>query len=160
MSHTDNMKTETQDEIHQIACTRPTIVDEVSTLLDMTASSIRDQIDELSHDFKTEDIVEITMDLHRPFEIFYFNNRRIMLRRVSQEDVDHIVTQLNFGSDNRASIEHSLHRISWIRNRYGKIVGLTLRVGRAVLGISSRLCDIVSNRDSSSILLLGALVEL
>jgi stage III sporulation protein SpoIIIAA len=40
----------------------------------------------------------------------------------------------NFGEDNRAGIERTLHRISCIRNREGRIVGLTCRVGRAVLG--------------------------
>lgn len=36
-----------------------------------------------------------------------------------------------FGGDNRAGIEGTLHRISAIRNRKGKVIGLTCRVGRA-----------------------------
>jgi stage III sporulation protein SpoIIIAA len=39
-----------------------------------------------------------------------------------------------FGGDNRAGIEGTLHRISAIRSRKGDIVGLTCRVGRAVTG--------------------------
>ena len=39
-----------------------------------------------------------------------------------------------FGGDNRAGIEGTLHRISAIRSRKGAIVGLTCRVGRAVTG--------------------------
>lgn len=36
----------------------------------------------------------------------------------------------DFGGDNRAGLEATLHRISCIRNRAGSIVGLTCRVGR------------------------------
>ena len=38
----------------------------------------------------------------------------------------------DFGGDNRAGIERTLHRISAIRNRADRVVGLTCRVGRSV----------------------------
>ena len=41
-----------------------------------------------------------------------------------------------FGGDNRAGIQGTLHRISALRNRKGTVVGLTCRVGRAVTGAS------------------------
>src|SRR5690606_10461606 len=50
-------------------------------------------------------------------------------------------------------IEGTLHRISAIRNRKGDIVGLTLRVGRAVFGTIDLMQDLVEN--GRSILLLG-----
>jgi stage III sporulation protein SpoIIIAA len=40
----------------------------------------------------------------------------------------------SFGGDNRAGIDATLHRISCLRNRAGRIVGLTCRVGRAIHG--------------------------
>jgi len=40
-----------------------------------------------------------------------------------------------FGGDNRAGIDKTLHRISCIRNRAGRVVGLTCRVGRAIAGM-------------------------
>lgn len=40
----------------------------------------------------------------------------------------------SFGGDNRAGVDRTLHRISAIRNRAGKVVGLTCRVGRAIAG--------------------------
>jgi hypothetical protein len=43
----------------------------------------------------------------------------------------------DFGTDNRAGLERTLHRISCIRNRAGRIVGLTCRVGRVRLLCSS-----------------------
>ena len=58
-----------------------------------------------------------------------------------------------FGADNRAGIEQTLHRISAIRNRTGKIVGLTCRVGRAVYGTIDILLDVL--RSGQSICLLG-----
>lgn len=48
-----------------------------------------------------------------------------------------------FGGDNRAGVPQTLHRISAIRNRKGKIVGLTCRVGRAVLGHVDMIRDIL-----------------
>ena len=54
---------------------------------------------------------------------------------VSEQDIDYVASHVgSFGDDNRAGIERTLHRISAIRNRQGRIVGLTCRVGRAVYG--------------------------
>jgi stage III sporulation protein SpoIIIAA len=51
---------------------------------------------------------------------------------VTEEDLQFVIDHIgDFGDDNRAGIERTLHRISCIRNRRGKIVGLTCRVGRA-----------------------------
>ena len=50
-------------------------------------------------------------------------------------------------------IERSLHRISAIRNRRGKIVGLTARVGRAVYGTSDIIADLIET--GQSVLLVG-----
>ncbi|MGH7756345.1 MAG: R3H domain-containing nucleic acid-binding protein [Vulcanimicrobiaceae bacterium] len=73
---------------------------------------------------------------------------------VTFEDLAHVVSRLSeFGGDNRAGIAHTLHRISAIRNRAGKIVGLTARIGRAVYGTIDIILDIV--RSGKSICLLG-----
>ncbi len=54
---------------------------------------------------------------------------------------------------NRAGIERTLHRISAIRNRQGRIVGLTCRIGRAVYGTIDIIQDVVES--GKSILMLG-----
>jgi stage III sporulation protein SpoIIIAA len=65
-----------------------------------------------------------------------------------------VVTHIGeFGEDNRAGIERTLHRISCIRNRRGRIVGLTCRVGRAIFGTIRTIEDII--RTEQSVLLLG-----
>ena len=49
----------------------------------------------------------------------------------------------DFGSDNRAGVQGTLHRISAMRSRKGTIVGLTCRVGRAVTGHVDMIRDIL-----------------
>jgi stage III sporulation protein SpoIIIAA len=99
--------------------------------------------------------VEVVLDLGRPPEA-RFPDDFVYLSdsAVSQEDIAHVSSRLSpFGSDNRAGIEQTLHRISAIRNRTGKIVGLTCRVGRAVYGTIDIVLDVV--RSGKSICLLG-----
>ena len=59
----------------------------------------------------------------------------------------------DFGDDNRAGIDGTLHRISCIRNRDREIVGLTCRVGRAVQGCACLAADYV--QAGKSVLILG-----
>ncbi|PNX92039.1 F-box protein [Trifolium pratense] len=59
----------------------------------------------------------------------------------------------DFGKDNRAGIEGTLHRISAIRSRNGGIVGLTCRIGRAVTGHIDMVYDLLQY--GKSILFLG-----
>ncbi len=102
-----------------------------------------------------EDLLEIVLDLGRPAEARYAD-REITLGddEVTQEDIDYVVARIgDFGEDNRAGIERTLHRISAIRNRKGRIVGLTMRVGRAISGTIDIIKDIVAG--GQSVLLLG-----
>ena len=64
----------------------------------------------------------------------------------------------DFGKDNRAGIEGTLHRISAIRSRNGGIVGLTCRIGRAVTGHIHMVYDLLQY--GKSILFLGRYVSL
>ncbi len=73
---------------------------------------------------------------------------------VTADDIDFVTTRIGaFGEDNRAGIERTLHRISAIRNRAGRIVGLTCRIGRSVYGTVDIIRDIVEQ--GKSILMLG-----
>ncbi|MGD2075641.1 MAG: R3H domain-containing nucleic acid-binding protein [Gammaproteobacteria bacterium] len=73
---------------------------------------------------------------------------------VSRADLEQVIEAVGeFGADNRAGIEGTLHRISAIRNRRGEIVGLTLRVGRAMFGTIDLVRDLIE--DGRSVLLLG-----
>ena len=73
---------------------------------------------------------------------------------VSREQLQAMVERLGqFGADNRAGIERTLHRISAIRNRRAEVVGLTCRVGRAVFGTVAIVRDLLDRGDS--LLLMG-----
>jgi stage III sporulation protein SpoIIIAA len=101
------------------------------------------------------DLLEVILDLGRVPEA-RFSEESVVLsdQEVTDEDIQHVIHNISpFGGDNRAGIERTLHRISAIRNRPGKVVGLTIRVGRAVYGTIRIIEDIVLT--GKSILLLG-----
>ena len=73
---------------------------------------------------------------------------------VTREDLENLVARLGeFGDDNRAGIERTLHRISAMRNRKGQVIGITCRVGRAVFGTIKIIEDLAFS--GKNILLLG-----
>jgi stage III sporulation protein SpoIIIAA len=95
------------------------------------------------------------MDLGREPEGRFPSDFRVMPETaVSVVDIDYIVSRIGeFGDDNRAGITRTLHRISALRNRQGRIVGLTLRVGRSVHGTIDIIRDVVEA--GKSILIVG-----
>jgi stage III sporulation protein SpoIIIAA len=102
------------------------------------------------------EILEVVMDLGRPPQARLVNNRSQRLREepVVAKELEHVLAQVGPpGDDNRAGIERTLHRISAIRNRKGRVVGLTLRVGRAVYGTIDMLKDLIAT--GRNVLLLG-----
>src|SRR6187431_2161540 len=101
------------------------------------------------------DLLEVVMDLgRRPQARFTTGEEDLLDREVTEADIAHVIDHIGaFGDDNRAGIERTLHRISAIRNRAGKVVGLTCRVGRAVYGTISIIRDLVESGES--VLLLG-----
>ena len=128
------------------------ITDDLDALLGILPPSIRQKLQE-QEDFKL--LIEVVLDLGRPPEA-RFLNREVILdqREVTAEDIEYVISRIgSFGDDNRAGIERTLHRISAIRNRKGRIVGLTCRVGRAVFGTIKIIEDLVET--GKSILLLG-----
>ena len=104
---------------------------------------------------RVNEVLEIVMDLGREPEARLVDGELVLSSRpVSFEDIEQVITRIGaFGEDNRAGIERTLHRISAIRNRAGLIIGLTLRVGRAIYGTIGTIQEIVES--GKSILLLG-----
>ena len=101
------------------------------------------------------ELLEVVLDLGREPEARFLNESTLLdSREVSRDDIQYVIDRIGpFGEDNRAGIERTLHRISAVRNRYGKIVGLTLRVGRAVYGTIRIIEDLIFT--GKSVLLLG-----
>jgi len=102
-----------------------------------------------------DDLLEVVMDLGRKPTARFVDGEYVLLDRpVIQEDIEYVTVRIgDFDADNRAGMERTLHRISAIRNRRGRIVGLTCRVGRAVFGTIDIINDLVTSNES--ILILG-----
>ncbi|MBN1209799.1 MAG: AAA family ATPase [Myxococcaceae bacterium] len=101
------------------------------------------------------EVLEVVMDLGRPPEARLVSGSvRLREEPVAQGDLEHVLAQVGPpGEDNRAGIERTLHRVSAIRNRKGRVVGLTLRVGRAIFGTIDMLKDLIGT--GRNLLLLG-----
>ncbi len=125
---------------------------ELYALLDIFPPAIRQALTRLSN---LHDLIEVILDLGRlPEARFPHDFCYLSQVPVDADDIAYVVGRIGaFGKDNRAGIEQTLHRISCLRNRSGKIVGLTSRVGRAVYGTIDIILDVV--RAGRSILLLG-----
>jgi len=128
------------------------VVDDLDKLLAVLPPRIRQAL-EARPDLS--ELLEVVMDLGRkpearfPSHFVYLSDEP-----VSHDDLEYVVQRIGeFNRDNRAGVEGTLHRISCIRNRSGRIVGLTCRVGRAVFGTVNIIRDIVES--GKNILLLG-----
>jgi stage III sporulation protein SpoIIIAA len=128
------------------------VTDDLDQLLEVLPPHICDPLEAL---LDRRELLEVVMDLGREPEA-RLPGREVLLspHTVTEEDIDYVVQRIGaFGDDNRAGIERTLHRISAIRNREGRIVGITCRVGRAVFGTITIIRDIVES--GSSILMMG-----
>ncbi|NUQ38562.1 MAG: AAA family ATPase [Caldilineales bacterium] len=128
------------------------ITDDLDVLLDVLPPAIRERLHTLN---RSSDLIEIILDLGRPPEARFSSSAvELLAQEVTEADIDFVIDRIGvFTEDNRAGIARTLHRISAIRNRQGKIVGLTCRVGRAVYGTIDIIEDIITS--GQSILLLG-----
>ncbi|MBM4454467.1 MAG: AAA family ATPase, partial [Chloroflexi bacterium] len=109
----------------------------------------------LAQQTDNSELLEVVLDLGRLPEARYPQREMALgTEEVSQADIEYVVSRISsFSGDNRAGIERTLHRISAIRNRDGRIIGLTCRVGRAVFGTVRIIQDLVES--GKSVLLLG-----
>ncbi len=131
---------------------RRVVTDDLDALLDIFPLHIREPLyQQPDH----SELLEVVLDLGRLPEA-RFPHRELVLnsKEVSQSDIDYVVSRIGeFSGDNRAGINHTLHRISAIRNRNGYIIGLTCRVGRAVFGTVGMIQDLIES--GKNVLLLG-----
>jgi stage III sporulation protein SpoIIIAA len=126
--------------------------DDLDALLEALPPEIIERVRDLG---ARADLLEVVLDLGRRPEARFTHGEELLLEReVTEADIGWVVDRIGaFGDDNRAGIERTLHRISAIRNRSGKVVGLTCRIGRAVFGTIDIIRDIVEA--GQSLLILG-----
>ncbi|OGN97249.1 MAG: single-stranded DNA-binding protein [Chloroflexi bacterium RBG_13_51_36] len=131
---------------------RRVVTDDLDALLDVLPLPIREPL------YQQPDhsaLLEVILDLGRLPEARFLHRELVLnSKEVSQADIDYVVSHIGeFSGDNRAGINHTLHRISAIRNRNGYIIGLTCRVGRAVFGTVGMIQDLIES--GNNVLLLG-----
>ena len=128
------------------------ITDDLDALLGVLPPHIREA---LLQKPDNSELIEVVLDLGRLPEARYPQKEVVLNHKeVTDSNIEYIVSRIgSFSGDNRAGIERTLHRISAIRNREGRIVGLTCRVGRAVFGTVKIIQDLVES--GKSVLLLG-----
>ena len=128
------------------------ITDDLDRLLALLPAPLQAALEPAS---SRDQLLEVVLDLGRVPEARY-PGRSMPLGDVclNREELLATVERLGqFGADNRAGIERTLHRISAIRNRRGDVVGLTCRVGRAVFGTVAIVRDLLDSGES--LLLMG-----
>jgi stage III sporulation protein SpoIIIAA len=128
------------------------ITDDLDALLDVLPIDIRHAVEKAND---SENLLEIILDLGRvPTARFVDHEINLRETEVTRAEIDYVDERTGeFDADNRAGIERTLHRISAIRNRRTAVVGLTLRVGRAVYGTVGIMQDIIES--GKSVLILG-----
>lgn len=128
------------------------ITDDLDALLDVLPLDIRRAVERANN---SENLLEIILDLGRiPTVRFVDEELNLRETEITRDEIDYVDERTGeFDADNRAGIERTLHRISAIRNRRGAVVGLTLRVGRAVYGTVDIIQDIIES--GKSVLILG-----
>ncbi len=128
------------------------ITDNLEELLRILPQDLQDSLRKME---RLNDLIEIVMDLGRKPEARFPDHFSYLKEDfLTREEINHVVKRVGkFGKDNRAGIERTLHRISAIRNRTNDVIGLTLRVGRAVYGTIALISDLLDGGES--ILMLG-----
>ncbi|KAL0283020.1 UNVERIFIED_CONTAM: putative protein ycf45 [Sesamum angustifolium] len=90
---------------------------------------------------------QVTLDLGRLPQACYLGDsgkRDLRKKEVSIEVLEYAQNALGeFGGNNRTGIAGTLHRISAIRNKNGRVVGLTCRLGRPVREIIDMTRDLL-----------------
>ena len=113
---------------------------DLDRLLEILPAKVRQQI---TYE-QMEDVIEIVLDIGRTPEIRHANGKIEYIGSdfVTEDDINFITSNIQeFTSDNRSGIPGTLHRISAIRNRQGKVIGLTCRIGRVVTGTIACIKD-------------------
>ena len=128
------------------------ITDDLNRLVSLLPAELKAS---LASPESRDQLLEVVLDLGRVPEARYSGwSIPLGASSITRADLQAMVERLGqFGSDNRAGIERTLHRISAIRNRRGEVVGLTCRVGCAVFGTVAMVRDLLDSGES--LLLMG-----
>ena len=126
--------------------------DDIQALINILPAKITEEINNYGN---LDKLIEVVMDVGRmPLARYTTGDLLLSEDEITYEDIDGVVEKIGtFDLDNRAGMERTLHRISAIRNRHNRIIGLTCRVGRAVFGTLDIIADYIQS--GKSLLILG-----
>ena len=126
--------------------------DDIQALINVLPAKITEEINNYGN---LDKLIEVVMDVGRmPLARYTTGDLLLSEDEITYEDIDGVVEKIGtFDPDNRAGMERTLHRISAIRNRHNRIIGLTCRVGRAVFGTLDIIADYIQS--GKSLLILG-----
>ena len=125
-------------------------IDNLESLLHILPAWIQEALEE-----NLSTLEEVVLDLGRPLTVSYGDGYKRCERSVSKNDLHYLIHRLGgFREDNRAGLEGTLHRISAIRDRYGEIVGASIRIGRFLEGVAAPLREMLL-KDDKSLMLIG-----
>lgn len=125
--------------------------DELAVLLELLPAAWRHAVERLD----PAALLEIVLDVGRAPEVRLVGGSvDLAPEPVTPELLAQVAGRIGrFDADHRAGLERTLHRLSAILNRRGEVIGLTLRVGRAISGTIEVIRDLV--QDGRNLLLLG-----
>ena len=138
---------------------------DIGSILDLIPLEFRDELSSeasflaggLEHNPKYSQLRDIIMEVgQRPYAYFGKQKREWICKderfRISIKDMELLTKPIlnRFGPNNRAVLDGSLHRISCMRSKTDQIYSLTYRIGRAVLGQSNMIEDILSKPSMNS----------
>lgn len=126
--------------------------DDIDKLLGVLPEHLQAALHTIGH---IDHLIEIVMDLGRQPTARYVDTEITLHEaEITNDDLEWVTMHIGlFDNDNRAGMERTLHRISAIRNRQNKIIGLTCRIGRAVFGTIDIIEDYIHS--GHNVLLLG-----
>ncbi len=126
--------------------------DDIQALINVLPAKITEEINKYGN---LDKLIEVVMDVGRmPLARYTTGDLLLSEDEITYEEIDGVVEKIGtFDLDNRAGMERTLHRISAIRNRHNRIIGLTCRVGRAVFGTLDIIADYIHS--GKSLLILG-----
>ncbi|HLX53431.1 MAG TPA: AAA family ATPase [Aquella sp.] len=127
-------------------------MDEYSSLVNLLTFEFKAWV----NSYNLENLIEIIVDYNRPLELRFTDRIIRSTLLVTYADIDYILQSSNlsqFSSDNRAGLKNTLHRISVLRNKNNRIIGLTMRIGRNITSTVPLIADLLD--DNKSILFIG-----
>lgn len=134
--------------------------EELSSIFRLIPRRLIENATGLMDDAKRLRLMEIILDLGRRPRMNFVeskeNKERFYLHSsgdvvVERDDLERMVAQLHVGSDNRAGLEGTLHRVSvmWNKSEPKQVIGITIRVGRTMTGNIQIIKDLLLAGDNS-----------